>query len=338
MSKVWEDGPQKQGPLLVLLALSDYANDTGKCWPSIRSIAAKARMTERGTQKVLRSLESDGWIDIMTGTGRGGCNVYTIHQIADGRSARAEVSDIDRIPILRSGNHTCYYCGYAGISRGQEEGADLDIDHVIPSSKGGSSLPSNLVVACKNCNQSKKAKTPSSWASYMTGNPELYSGEWRSDERFTPEHHDTETPNVDAETPNVDTPEPSITINEPSIDNMSLGLFGDDDKPKEKFRLPDGWVPDADMTGYALSKSLNNDEIERIADDFFAYWDDQPKSKSTKSIRGWRSTWKNRIDAVAWRFIKNRNGGSIQQPRGSATSQEWSNSIANEIADAARSR
>lgn len=243
MTKIWDDGPEKQGHLLVMLALSDYANDAGECWPSIRSIAEKSRMTERGVQKIIRTLEAEGWLSIATGNGRHGCNQYKI-------------------------------------------------------------------------------------------NPERGTPPEQGSPRTTMQ----ETPNVDAETPNVDTPEPSITINEPSIDNMSLGLFGDDDKPKEKFRLPDGWVPDADMTGYALSKSLNNDEIERIADDFFAYWDDQPKSKSTKSIRGWRSTWKNRIDAVAWRFIKNRNGGSIHQPRGSAASQEWSNSIANEIADAARSR
>ncbi len=79
MSAVWDFGPQKQGPLLVMLALADYANDQGECWPSMKSIAEKARMTERGAQKILRQLEADGWVKIETGNGRKGCNRYAIN-------------------------------------------------------------------------------------------------------------------------------------------------------------------------------------------------------------------------------------------------------------------
>ena len=79
MSRIWENGPAKQGHLLVMLALSDYANDDGNCWPSIRAIAEKSRMTERGVQKIIRALEADGWLKIDTGNGRKGCNQYTIN-------------------------------------------------------------------------------------------------------------------------------------------------------------------------------------------------------------------------------------------------------------------
>lgn len=79
MSQVWDNGPEKQGHLLVMLALADYADDAGKCWPSIASIAAKARMSERGVQKIIRALEVDGWLKIDTGNGRHGCNQYTIN-------------------------------------------------------------------------------------------------------------------------------------------------------------------------------------------------------------------------------------------------------------------
>ena len=79
ISSVWRNGPEKQGHLLVLLALADYANDEGECWPSIASIAQKARMTERGTQKILRQLEAEGWVKITTGNGRKGCNRYVIN-------------------------------------------------------------------------------------------------------------------------------------------------------------------------------------------------------------------------------------------------------------------
>lgn len=79
MANVWDNGPQKQGPLLVMLALADYANDAGECWPSIKSIAEKARMTERGVQRILRELEAEKWIETDHGNGRHGCNKYRIN-------------------------------------------------------------------------------------------------------------------------------------------------------------------------------------------------------------------------------------------------------------------
>ena len=79
MSQVWETGPSKQSHLLVMLALSDYANDEGICWPSMSSIAQKARITERGARKIVRELEALGWLYIDTGGGRHGCNRYIVN-------------------------------------------------------------------------------------------------------------------------------------------------------------------------------------------------------------------------------------------------------------------
>ncbi|WP_417273488.1 helix-turn-helix domain-containing protein [Celeribacter halophilus] len=79
MSKLWENGPQRKTQLLVLLALSDFANDEGHCWPSMATIAKKARLTERGARKVVRQLEADGWLEVHIGSGRHRCNVYIIH-------------------------------------------------------------------------------------------------------------------------------------------------------------------------------------------------------------------------------------------------------------------
>ena len=78
MSMVWSNGPEKQADRFVLLALSDYANDAGECWPAVKSIGEKVCMTERGVQKVIRRLEAEGWLEIDTGNGRNGCNQYTI--------------------------------------------------------------------------------------------------------------------------------------------------------------------------------------------------------------------------------------------------------------------
>jgi DNA-binding MarR family transcriptional regulator len=78
MSQVWENGPEDRGELLVMLALADFADDRGRCWPSIATIAKRARMTTRSAQRILRKLQSEGAVTISTGTGRAGCNEYVI--------------------------------------------------------------------------------------------------------------------------------------------------------------------------------------------------------------------------------------------------------------------
>lgn len=78
MSMIWDSGPEKQAERFVLLALADFANDSGECWPSIDGIAKKTCLTPRGVQKILRALEADGWISTVVGGGRKGCNQYRI--------------------------------------------------------------------------------------------------------------------------------------------------------------------------------------------------------------------------------------------------------------------
>jgi 5-methylcytosine-specific restriction endonuclease McrA len=51
-----------------------------------------------------------------------------------------------RKAILKRDDHTCQYCGQPGNQ----------IDHIIPISKGGEDIETNMVVACSTCNASKK--------------------------------------------------------------------------------------------------------------------------------------------------------------------------------------
>lgn len=78
MSQVWESGPEDRGELLVMLALADFADDRGRCWPSIATIAKRARMTTRSAQRILRKLQDDGAVKISTGSARHGCNEYVL--------------------------------------------------------------------------------------------------------------------------------------------------------------------------------------------------------------------------------------------------------------------
>jgi 5-methylcytosine-specific restriction enzyme A len=53
----------------------------------------------------------------------------------------------------RLGEGVCYHCGQ------RRPRAELTMDHVIPISRGGLSTKKNVVVACLECNQTKKHYT-----------------------------------------------------------------------------------------------------------------------------------------------------------------------------------
>lgn len=60
MSRVWSESKSSGTELLVLLALADYSDDEGVSWPSIRSLAKKARVTERRINQILNALRESG--------------------------------------------------------------------------------------------------------------------------------------------------------------------------------------------------------------------------------------------------------------------------------------
>lgn len=58
--------------------------------------------------------------------------------------------------ILVRDKFTCVYCNYVGDTF--EKWRYLTVDHFKPRSEGGSDDESNLVTACVDCNQIKKAE------------------------------------------------------------------------------------------------------------------------------------------------------------------------------------
>jgi hypothetical protein len=75
-SAVWKNVSYGGGDLLVLLALADYADEAGKCWPNVRSIAEKARLGMRQTANIIAKLRNDGIIAVQPGGGRGVSSHY----------------------------------------------------------------------------------------------------------------------------------------------------------------------------------------------------------------------------------------------------------------------
>jgi len=66
------------------------------------------------------------------------------------RKARKTVS-FSKKNILRRDNFTCQYCG--------NKDHPLTVDHIIPKSRGGETIWTNVVVACKPCNMKKGSRT-----------------------------------------------------------------------------------------------------------------------------------------------------------------------------------
>ncbi len=57
----------------------------------------------------------------------------------------------------------CYYCQKTVLP------SHLTMDHVVPVARGGRSVKSNVVPACKDCNTAKKTMVPMEWQSYLHG-------------------------------------------------------------------------------------------------------------------------------------------------------------------------
>lgn len=76
MSRIWDESPSKGRGLLVELALADFADDEGKCWPAIETVARKARCSVRSVQDTATSMKNAGRMEIDYGVGPHGTNVY----------------------------------------------------------------------------------------------------------------------------------------------------------------------------------------------------------------------------------------------------------------------
>lgn len=66
---------------------------------------------------------------------------------------RSLMSDRLRYNVLRRDNFRCCICGATA-----KDGAKLEVDHIIPVSKGGMTVMENLQTLCKECNRGKSDK------------------------------------------------------------------------------------------------------------------------------------------------------------------------------------
>ena len=70
---VWKKFPDGGAKLLTMLALADWASDDGtRIYPGMDTLAAKIRMSERQTHRIVKELCNDGWLENLTPVNAGG--------------------------------------------------------------------------------------------------------------------------------------------------------------------------------------------------------------------------------------------------------------------------
>jgi 5-methylcytosine-specific restriction endonuclease McrA len=79
-------------------------------------------------------------------------NKNQLYEISS-RIERAKMSDSIRYDVLKRDNYKCSICG-----RGKKDGVTLEVDHIIPVSKGGKTEMNNLQTLCDRCNRGKSNK------------------------------------------------------------------------------------------------------------------------------------------------------------------------------------
>lgn len=83
MTWVWDNATQAGADLLILLAIADFCNDDGECYPGVERIAKKARVSESHSQTLIRKMKDDGTISVVLNagieTGHGATNRYYVN-------------------------------------------------------------------------------------------------------------------------------------------------------------------------------------------------------------------------------------------------------------------
>lgn len=78
MTAVWQHSKANGGDLLVELAIADFSNDEGVAFPSIATLAKKARLSPRQVKRALQRLMQFGELAILKNQGPHGVNLYRL--------------------------------------------------------------------------------------------------------------------------------------------------------------------------------------------------------------------------------------------------------------------
>jgi 5-methylcytosine-specific restriction endonuclease McrA len=81
-------------------------------------------------------------------------SIIAIRRSSRGRHVPRNVPPLNNHELFRRDGYMCMYCGR------EHREHELTRDHVIPISKGGRDIWSNVVTACRSCNTRKGCRAP----------------------------------------------------------------------------------------------------------------------------------------------------------------------------------
>lgn len=125
MTWVWDHSPYRDDGLLIHLALADWADDEGICWPKQAMIAKKARCTVEHVRRVTKKMQQDGYLELVSvSRGPGSSHTYRLKYPSNSGVSKGKIPHIHErnTPHLPPNNHqeppiepsverpTCVYC------------------------------------------------------------------------------------------------------------------------------------------------------------------------------------------------------------------------------------
>ena len=147
MASIFESKTLGPTERIIMLALADHADDSGRCFPSMSRLAQRTGLSERAVRTNVRKLEIEGYLSVIIGAGMSGANVYFVKPTPAADAPRQEMPPGISCP---EGGHMTTVRGAAGAPK-----PSLTINEP----------PENTPIAPKDDDpaKAKKTKLPELW-------------------------------------------------------------------------------------------------------------------------------------------------------------------------------
>lgn len=157
MAAVWERFPGGGSELLALLALADWSDDDGRCYPSVAAIAKKTRLSKSQAQRVVHGLIDSGVV-LVEGNEAGGAPGATRRYriLVDQLTGRTNATRRGRTGATGSTNATgrmnaadgSHPCGETGSTHATQTVIEPSITNTSPYGDGGKPAAAGVADPC----------------------------------------------------------------------------------------------------------------------------------------------------------------------------------------------
>lgn len=156
MSLVWGEFPGGGSELLALLAMADWSDDEGRCWPSMSAIAKKTRLSRSQAQRIVHSLIKEKFVSVTGNEAGGPPGATRQYQIQlnrlTGRTGAAGSVDATGRTDAQDGSHGC-------VETGRMDATQTIIEPSI--------IIKESEQACSSCRKGRKKNESMSLADFL---------------------------------------------------------------------------------------------------------------------------------------------------------------------------